>query len=248
MENRRDFIEKYLKERELSHGNFYKNIRDFIDASREHYRRLMILNRVANYIGFDRTVDDPKVWKSVMREVARVVKSDESTLSRWRNGVVDIPVEENLIKYLDNSECPSADLGSKYLDKNAALRFAIPRTLTYIRVFPWRKIPQNSIVPKVSSRSWKIIKSHKFHKNKNNLNQYILDKILTIIPELEVDVREIGSLKRRIENDSSQDDPMYWPFLIFKYATISVDLLDSGEQTYAWIWNEEYKPLIWEYK
>lgn len=208
-----------------------------------HYRWLLIRDRIAAHIdpGLDPTNsgDQKKIWE----EVIGVIGANKATLTRWNSGETDPPWEQ-LIKYFDHTDCPGEDL--PLLDRRAALRFAIARTLTYILVYPWSATSGPVGAPDALRRCWKIAENHKYYQRFADMNQNLLDRIVVSVPQVMVKVDMIGSVRQRMEGHPRQDDPLYWPFAIFKLATFSrYSRTEPTENAFRWIWQDEYKLSIW---
>lgn len=243
IENQRYEIESYLDSRGIEPDAFYLKIRQFLDRSRVHYRCLLIRDQIAAQIDPELDPTSPGGQKKIWEEVIRVIGADKATLTRWNSGQTDPPWEQ-LIKYFDHTDCPGE--GLRLLDRRAAMRFAIARTLTYILVYPWSTTSDSVRAPDALQRCWKIAENHKYHQRFSDINQNLLDRIVVSIPKVMVKVDMIGGIRKRMEGHPRLDDPLYWPFAIFKLATFSrYSLTDPTENAFQWIWQDQYKVSIW---
>ena len=207
------------------------------------YRCVLTRDRIASHLdqGLDPTNlgDQKKIWE----EVIRVIGANKATLTRWNSGETDPPWEQ-LIKYFDHTDCPGDYL--HFLDRIAAMRFAIARTLTYVLVYPWSATPGPVVAPGALQRCWKIAENHKYYQRFSDINQNLLDRILASVPQVNVNEDMIGKIRKRMESKPKPDEPLSWPFAIFKLATSSkYSLTDPNENALSWIWQPQYKDSIW---
>ena len=243
MDESRYEIEDYLDKIGIDADRFYPRIRQFLDRSRFHYRRLLIRDRIAAHIDPGLAPASPAGQKKVWEEVVRVIRVDKATLTRWKSGETDPPWEQ-LFKYFDHTDCPCEDL--PIMDRSAAIRLAIARTLTYILVFPWPRVPDSGKVPEALSRCWQIASNHKYYQRFHDINQHLLDSMIVSVPQVSVKADAIGAIRRRMERRPRQSDLLYWPFAIFKLATFSKrNSLDSYDNTFKGLWQDNKREILW---
>ena len=236
MDAGRNEIAAFLQARGTGPEGFCKKVCLFFKRSRGHYRRLLVRDRIASH--FDPALrmtsagDQRKVWK----HVADTLKLDGGTATKWTSGETDPPFEE-IINYFDHSDCPFE--GLPICDQSHTYPFAIARTLLYCQVYPWPRTPKILEVPLSIRRAWTIISNGKYYKRLHDINQYSLDLVISGLPELAAGVRDVGAIRQRMESRPSSDDPLFWPFAIFKFATFDrSSMKDEKKNTEDPLWYE----------
>jgi hypothetical protein len=212
----RDEIDKYLRERGAGSVNVFRNVCDFFDMSRKHYRRLAICERIAASMDPKRSMNSASDRRKIFRHIATKIGVEDGTVTKWSTAITDPPTER-LLDYFDHVPVP-IEVVPAY-DRLVAWRYAIPRALLYIQLFPWPKIPKPVDETAPARRASKLVAKSKYFMRSNDINQSVLDHIIFAFPELAAAVQDVGAIRERMETRPSKSDPLIWPFNIFKYAT-----------------------------
>lgn len=248
IESSRAEIDAYLTVRHMGTDNFYKETCDFFVNAREHYRRLLLCERIASHLTPKADLSNKKDRNRVFRTLGDANKVHQSTWQTWANGAID-PDLSYFYLYHDSTK-RLFDMPELF-DTARATRFAIPRTLTFIRVFPWPKTPRSCRVPLEQKRAWRMIRSHPCNSGRTSRNvpitQAALDTIMSSSLGKSFTIDDIGLLKLKLETCLDATNPWLWPFAIFKYATFA-RLPDGSDNIHLPIWarsSDDYH-FIWD--
>lgn len=265
----KDTIEKFLVNGGVSLDGFVSNLRDFFEDGRDHYRRVILRNRIASRLGLDVRLIGEAERKQLWTEVKTYEKtgsfsfidkmSIRTTVERWSSGEFDPPLL-TLLKYFENKGLTIK--GLNLWDDLEPTRYALSRTLSFLMVYPWR----NPIKETQITNSYlkyrelhrkelaKIVQNHQYNKryikSKRKIcpiNQSLLDAILCAMPDYAIEVRELGQLKLFMETKTDPLNPWFIPYGIFMYATFEENT--GGNPLLYWLWDEchELYNDFWNY-
>jgi hypothetical protein len=220
---------KHLEPRGLDLDEFAAQIRDYLDASQDHYDRLAYRNALAACLGLDmaREKDRDKLWKMVAdrQGISRKVRG------QWLTGEID-PPPDAIKRTLFQLACPGVESKlAAALDLAAPVRMGIARTLTYIQVLPPTETANvdglDKHAPADLRKCWAMLRRHVHYrtpsrKPRRDLNQHALDCVQdTFGPRFWLEPNDIGNVMREVERGRKGEHPWHWDFSIFKFATLA---------------------------
>jgi hypothetical protein len=239
----RSRVEEFLLNNGVGPTNFFKKLSTFFDRSKMHYRRLLIRDRIALHLDSKLDMTKAKDRRKVWLHIASTIHADDGTGTKWHSGETDPPIDQ-LLAYFDYVDVPIEQIPA--YDRRAAWRFAIPRALLYSQVYPWPMLRKRHHVRTLAGKASKLIASSKYFKRFTDINQSSMDKALFAVPELELGVRNVAAIRERMETRHSLDDPLCWPFAIFKTATFNRSWIDKEKvNPYELLWVSPTPGGIW---
>lgn len=240
-------LRPYLEHYGLQLPDFADRLRRVFLESQWHYARLTYQAAVATHHcqTLSTAAGRNELWTRIGAETgtARVIQK------HWRDGVADPPAEP-LFAYLAKLAVITRDFDLPAVtDAISAVQLGIARTLTFIRVFP----PRNPHVGPYETDNtmqdllacWRMLRAHTHYRStkRTRLNQHALDLVYEhYSPPLAIPTEVLGELKKLDDVNEDGDiypGTLYWPWLIFKFATTLKYTTDNfdGPNPYAWIWD-----------
>jgi hypothetical protein len=248
-------INDYLEPCGLLVEEFNQDIRWYIEQARDHYRRLELIKHIAAWKGFKIDLANLDTLMPVYKLIGKHFGYKGTSILRWKHGEVDIPWQQ-VFAYCQAEAVPLND--TKVLSYVLSMRYSMPRVLVFIflNTRPSDKSKyaiQDRIAfqDAVINKAKEYIKSTKMKKVKGvscklPINQAIMDRLLINRCELRLSVSQIALFRQQFDGNTYEDDSWYWPFGMFKFATLDA-ISPTGPNLYSFLWDEEHKlyPHIW---
>ena len=217
-------------------------VRRFFFESQINFYRNSCVELCAWSLGEELANDRAKAdfWQKIGKDMG----IDRRTRGKWGTGQEDVPIPILLVYFAKlGVSCPT----DVFSDATECIRYAIARTLTSIRVFPPRRPAMDLALDAQNhiklNEPWRYLRRHPRYRNHGDLNQHAVDCVYRKFgPVVWVAASEVGAISRRIENEMEDTDPLYWPYAIFKLATLG--RIESSnkpkENPFAWIWDNKH--------
>ena len=243
------------------HYDAFRQVELFFSLSMVHYGRQLLGRAIADWYGLDLKLSAGR--DELIERIIEMNNPYRGEYSEWRTGLEDIPlgVLQLCAAKLHLTESNfKPQIKPDLMDQT---RFAIARTITFLRVLPPKsvrdatKLPDADSFPRELPDCWRFLKGHayvrwdskrtKVDKNgriivKAALNQHALDSVNDRFgTSLCLEPAGIGPFKKLLLARSRE--PLvrhwFWPYMTFKWAT-EAKLVGTNRRTEnpnAHLWN-----------